>query len=254
MGQRAAVLLVRRAGFALAALALLAGCHRASVGAGGQRVDARAFDAFYLWPGVHPPAGVRPRVLYLLDGEVQRYGAAKFTRLRSGVPHLPGEIWLVVRVERLDWSPEVTAQIMGDLARWQAAGNHVAGLQIDFDASTRGITHYAAFLGGLRRQLPRGLRLSITGLMDWSAHGDPKTLAGLGQVVDEVVVQTYQGRDTIPGYGAYFARMGRFPIPFRVALAEGGAWEAPPMLAKQAMFRGYVVFLMRGRVAGRIGR
>ena len=94
MGQRAAVLLVRRAGFALAALALLAGCHRASVGAGGQRVDARAFDAFYLWPGVQPPQGGRPRVLYLLDGEVQRFLVQVQRAVRGEDPvhqHLPRE-------------------------------------------------------------------------------------------------------------------------------------------------------------------
>ena len=60
-----------------------------------------------------------------------------------------------------------------DLVRWQAAGNHVAGLQIDFDAATRGLGSYAAFLAQLRRRLPGHYRLSVTGLMDWSAHGDP---------------------------------------------------------------------------------
>jgi hypothetical protein len=66
-------------------------------------------------------------------------------------------------------------------------------------------------------------------------------------VIDEVVVQTYQGRATIPGYAAYFPRMERFPIPFRVALAENGAWSPPAILARQPMFRGYVVFILRGR-------
>ena len=246
MGQSHALLLVRlaRIGLALAAGALLAGCHHRHSQAVGQIVDARRYDAFYLWPGVRPPQGVQPRVLYVLDGEVGRQAPARFVRLRSGVPHLASELWLVVRVNRLDWGPAVSAQILGDVARWQAAGNRVAGLQIDFDDSTRGINDYARFLARLRGQLPRRYRLSVTGLMDWSAHGDPQTLAGLAHVVDEVVVQTYQGRHTIPGYGAYFARMGGFPIPFRVALAEGGAWQAPPMLARQAMFRGYVVFLM----------
>ena len=232
-------------------LALLAACHRAdpSGAAAGLRVDARTYDAYYLWPGVRPPTGTRPRLLYLLDGEIRRDGPCRLTRLRPGTPRLPGQdIWLVVRIDRLDQDEACQAaqfaQILADMARWQQAGNRLAGLQIDFDAATRGIGHYAQFLAAVRRQLPRRWRLSITGLMDWSAHGDPIVLAALRRVVDEVVVQTYQGRDTIPGYEGYFRRMRGFPIPFRVALAEHGAWNAPPGLASHPAFRGYVVFLM----------
>ena len=230
------------------ALALVGACHRQPGGSAamGERVDPLGFDAFYLWPGVRPPEGIKPKLLYLLDGEIRRAGAPVFVRLRPGSPHLPGvALWLVVRVERLDWNEETCRTIFADLARWQAAGNRVAGLQVDFDARTRGIGGYAQFLAGLRQRLPRQFHLSITGLMDWSAHGDPRALAALHAVIDEVVVQTYQGRDTIPGYDAYFARMTHFPIPFRVALAQGGAWTQPPSLAHQAMFRGYVVFMMQ---------
>ena len=236
---------------ALALLVLLAACHRAnpSGAAKGPRVDARAHDAYYLWPGVRPPAGTRPRLLYLLDGEIRRDGPCRLTRLRPGTPRLPGqEIWLVVRIDRLDRNAACQAaqfaEILADMARWQQAGNRLAGLQIDFDAATRGIGRYAAFLADARRKLPQRWRLSITGLMDWSAHGDPVALAALRTVVDEVVVQTYQGRDTIPGYEGYFRRMHGFPIPFRVALAEHGVWRAPPGLASDPEFRGYVVFLL----------
>lgn len=211
-----------------------------------ETVDPRRYDAFYLWPGVRPPDGTAPRVLYLLDGEVRSGGPVQFTRLRPGAPKLAGkELWLVVRINRLDWSEAAYGAIFADLARWQAAGNSVAGLQIDFDAATKGIAGYAGFLARLRAQLPPQYKLSITGLMDWSANGDPRALDQLRPVIDEVVVQTYQGRSTIPGYEAYFAKMDAFPIPFRVALAQGGAWKAPPKLARHPMFRGYVVFVMR---------
>lgn len=215
-----------------------------------QTVDPRAYDAFYLWPGVRPPEGTNPRVLYLLDGEIRRDGPVRFTRLRPGAPKLPGkDLWLVVRIDRLDWSEAAYGAIFADLARWQAAGNTVVGLQIDFDAATKGIGGYAQFLAKLRAQLPRQYKLSITGLMDWSANGDPRALGQLRDVIDEVVVQTYQGRSTIPGYEAYFAKMADFPIPFRVALAQGGAWTPLPMLARHPMFHGYVVFVMRERGA-----
>jgi hypothetical protein len=57
------------------------------------------------------------------------------------------------------------------------------------------------------------------------------------------VLQTYQGRHTIPSYQAYMASLGRVTIPFKIGLAEGGDWTAPPDLATNPWFRGYVVFL-----------
>lgn len=233
----------RRAAFLLA-LSLLTGCE-AEPQPKAPAVQAAGYDAIYVWPGVRPAPGNAAKTVYLLDGEVRREGLVRLERLRMGVPKLPGRtVWLVVRAERLDWDEATYAAILADLARWEDAGNAVAGLQVDFDAATRGIEGYARFLQGLRERLPRRWKLSITGLMDWSAHGDPQALAGLAETIDEVVVQTYQARTTIPGYEQYFARMERFPIPFRVALVEGGAWQAPPMLAHHPMFRGYVVFLL----------
>ncbi|BAI98472.1 hypothetical protein SJA_C2-01090 [Sphingobium indicum UT26S] len=237
---------MRAGGWATALLALLAlsGCQRqAETGMG--TVDPAAHDAFYLWPGVRPAGNVRPKILYLLDGEVRRGGPPRLERLRMGTPRLPGKkVWLVVRADRLDWNDALYAMIFDDLNRWREAGNEVVGLQVDFDAATRGIDGYACFLHDLRRRLPQDWRLSITGLMDWSAHGDPHALTRLAGLVDEVVVQTYQGRTTILGYEDYFRRMEGFPIPFRVALVEGGAWQAPPMLSHHPQFKGYVVFLL----------
>lgn len=247
MGEDPAILLVRGRlpgwGLALASV-VLTGCHRAPVAEAGI-VDPAAYDAFYLWPGVRPGRGIQPRTVYLLDGEVRKREPARLERLRMGVPRLPGKtIWLVVRAERLDWNEAVLAAILHDLGQWQDAGNEVAGLQVDFDAATKGIEGYAGFLQKLRHRLPPKWRLSITGLMDWSAHGDPRALTSLARTIDEVVVQTYQGRATIPGYEDYFRRMKDFPIPFRVALVGGGSWREPIQLTQHRQFRGYVVFLL----------
>lgn len=231
----------RRAPILLLSL-LLACCERQPP---APRVTAETADAIFVWPGVHPAPGIKARTVYLLDGEVRREGAARLHTLRMGTPRLPGRtLWLVVRAERLDWTDATRAAILADLAKWRAAGNDVAGLQVDFDASTKGLSGYAAFLKDLRSRLPGDTRLSITGLMDWSAHGDPQALHQLAGIVDEAVIQTYQARTTIPGYKAYFARMDRFPIPFRVALVEGGEWQAPPGLERHPGFRGYAVFLL----------
>lgn len=225
------------------AAALLAGCEKQPQ---VPRVQAETAQAIFVWPGVHPGPQITARTVYLLDGEVRRDGHARLHRLRMGTPRLPGRtLWLVVRAERLDWTDATRAAILADVAQWRSAGNEVAGLQVDFDASTKGLSNYAAFLKGLRARLPGDVRLSITGLMDWSAHGDPQSLAQLAGIVDEVVIQTYQARSTIPGYEAYFRRMERFPIPFRVALVEGGQWRAPAGLERHPQFRGYAVFLLK---------
>ena len=223
----------------------LAGCRQREPRATPAHVDPRAYDALFLWAGVRAPEWLdQARTVYMLAGEVRHGDPVRYVSLRA-IPRVQGpEIWLTVRVERLDWSEGVTAAVLHDLSRWKAAGNRVAGLQIDFDAATRGLESYAAFLAALRRRLPGEYALSITGLLDWSAGRDPVALAALAGVVDEVVIQTYQGRRTIPGYAAYLRQLRTLPLPFRLALVEGGDWKAPPGLAGEPNFRGYVVFLL----------
>jgi hypothetical protein len=185
------------------------------------------------------------RSLYLLQGQVDDGDPVRLVAQRPAVPKIPhADVWMVVRVETLDWPDPVYKQVLAALARWRAAGSNVVGLQIDFDAGTRHLERYASFLADLRKRLPREYRLSITGLLDWSSNGDPAGLAALGGVVDEVVLQIYQGRRVIPGYAGYLAALDRLRVPFRIGLLQGGEWEAPDRLAANPWFRGYVVFLV----------
>lgn len=185
--------------------------------------------------------------VYILDGEI-RGAPAQFVPLLMAVPRAKNpHIWLVVRTDTLDWPDGADRALTARLEQWAKAGNRVDGLQIDFDAATRGLERYAGFLERQRRALPPRYKLSITGLMDWSANGDPAALARLKGVIDEVVIQTYQGRETIPGYEAYFQRMRGFPIPFKVGLIERGRWVDPRGLAREPNFKGYVVFLVNQR-------
>lgn len=218
---------------------LLAACAPAASG----RVEAEDYHAFFLWAGVRPqPVLDRADTLYLLAGEVRRDG--RYLPLRA-IPRIArAEVWLVVRSQSLDWSAAAQAQVLAELDRWRAAGNRVAGLQVDFDASTRGLDGYAAFLKDLRHRLPQPYRLSITGLMDWGANADPAALGALVGVIDEIVVQSYQGRETIPGYERYLAKLSRVPVPHKVALVQGGEWREPAGLRSDPLFCGYVVFLV----------
>lgn len=208
-------------------------------------VDAQNYDSFWVWAGVRSqPVLATAKRIYLLHGEVKAAAPVHLTGLRPALPHVQGaQVWLVLRVETLAWPPEVYAQLLRGLARWRAAGNDVVGVQIDFDARTRHVDRYAEFLADLRQRLPSDCGLSITGLLDWSANGDPAGLDALKGIVDEVVLQIYQGRHVIPGYGAYLARLGRMTVPFRIGLLQGGEWEPPSTLQLNPLFRGYVVFL-----------
>jgi hypothetical protein len=210
-------------------------------------VDARWHDAFWLWAGVKAqPVLADAKTLYLLQGEVKARDGSLVAQ-RAAVPRVAhAAVWMVVRVETLDWPAETTARVLAALARWRAAGNDVTGLQIDFDAKTRGLAGYARFLAELRQRLPAGMKLGITGLLDWSSNGDPAGLAALAGTVDEVVLQIYQGRHVIPGYERYLARLDRLAMPFRIGLLQGGDWQPPADLAANPWYRGTVVFLVNG--------
>ncbi|MCJ1886351.1 DUF3142 domain-containing protein [Pseudomonas sp. LA21] len=227
------------------ALALLLG----SAGAAAGEVDAADHDAFWLWSGVAAqPVLAQARTLYVLQGQVSapRYkdGNARLIAQGIAIPRLSkGEVWVVYRAHTLRWHEDIYRILLAQLRRWRAAGNPVVGVQIDFDARTRYLGEYVEFLEGLRKRLPADCRLSITGLMDWGSNAAPETINRLAGVVDEVVVQTYQGRHTIPNYQAYLPRVARLQLPFRIGLAQYGEWQAPDYLARSPWFRGYVVFL-----------
>ena len=209
-------------------------------------VRAENYDSFWLWAGVEPqPVLSGAKEIYLLAGEVTDRGPAHVISQRSAIPHVLGpDVWIVYRAQSIAWNEAVYADIFAHVESWRAAGNKVVGLQVDFDAGTKHLERYAEFLAQVRARLPSQYRLGVTGLLDWSANGDPAGLDALAGVVDEVVLQIYQGRHVIPGYGAYLARLKRMKVPFRIGLLQGGDWRPPPELPANPNFRGFVVFLL----------
>lgn len=213
-------------------------------------VDASEHDAFWLWSGVKSqPVLAQAKTLYILQGQISEsrrfpQHGVRFIAQGIAIPRLTqGEVWVVYRAHSLRWPEPVYSQLLGQVQRWQQAGNPVVGIQIDFDARTRYLNEYLSFLRDLRQRLPAQYRLSITGLMDWSSNADPEVIGQLKGVIDEVVVQTYQGRHSIPNYNAYLPRLNRLGLPFKIGLIQGGEWEEPGYLKQSEWFRGYVVFL-----------
>jgi hypothetical protein len=225
----------------LTLLAFLTACTREA-----PLVNAADYDAFWLWAGVKPqPVLDKAKTIYILEGEVRASPTPRIDRLRGGTPRVKhADVWLVYRVETIKWGPDVARQITADLNRWKKAGSLTVGVQIDFDAATRGLEGYATFLKTLRGELPAETKLGITGLMDWSSRADPGGLKAITGVVDEIVIQTYQGRSTIPGYAGYLAQLDRLDVPYKLGLVQGGEWSAPKALAGDKNFKGYVVFLL----------
>lgn len=211
-------------------------------------VDASDHQAFWLWAGVKPqPVLAQAHTLYLLQGQIDPHGAEGRGRLHAQGPAagpLRAELWLVYRAHTLDWPDEIVPQLLARVERWRRHGNQVRGIQIDFDVGTRHLARYAGFLEQLRQRLPADCGLSITGLLDWGSNGDPLVLNRLGETLDEVVVQTYQGRHSIPDQQRYLPRIAQLRLPFRIGLVQGGQWQAPKELESNPWFRGYVVFLL----------
>ncbi|WP_284310570.1 DUF3142 domain-containing protein [Labrys miyagiensis] len=217
------------------------------VAVGEPVVKASDYDAYWLWAGVKArPIVQQAKTVYLLQGEIgpDPSGAVRLKAQGGSVPgpHVPA-LWLAYRVRSLDWTPEITAAIARKYAAWRTQPGSVPGIQVDFDASTRNLRNYAGFLKDLRRSLPPDCRLSVTGLMDWASQAAPEDLDALSGTIDEIIFQTYRGRQTVPDIDAYLARLGRLRIPYRLGLSEGAAWSPPAGLASDPHFRGYVIFL-----------
>jgi len=236
--------------FSLLIAVILASCSAGDGRSNDDIVDAHDYDAFWLWAGVKPqPVLKSAQEIYILAGEVRAGDKAEFIPLRAPPNINHAKVWLVVRVETLDWTSSQFEMLTDLVDRWERAGNNLVGVQIDFDAETRHLDSYAAFLGQIREQLSDEYLLGVTGLMDWSANGDPKHIKQLAGVIDEVIYQTYQGRNTIPRYAKWMRNLNHTPMPFRIGLVQEGEWKEPPNLTKNAKFRGYVVFLLNPRAS-----
>ncbi|ABU78009.1 DUF3142 domain-containing protein [Cronobacter sakazakii] len=211
------------------------------------RVNDTDYRAFWLWSGVRPSAALREaEVIYLHQGDVvTRQGKPAFVRLGQPVARLRAPaLWLTVRLERLDLSDEMLDTLARLPVRWAQAGNPVTGLQIDFDAATRRIGDYGHFLTRLRARLDGRFGLGVTGLLDWAQTGSVAQLNALP--VDELVVQTYQGRHTVPGYARYLPALLGLRVPFKIGIAQNGEWDKAQekTLAASPWYRGAVIFVM----------
>jgi hypothetical protein len=109
-----------------------------------------------------------------------------------------GEYWIVLRFNRqavpdLEAAPIVARRVSQLRATAEQRHLNVAGVQLDIDSPTRSLPQYAAFLRAVRKDLPPGVRISITALLDWFRDGT--AVADVVKEVDEFVPQFYDLHD-----------------------------------------------------------
>lgn len=220
------------------------------------RVDANQYASFWIWGNIQSATYLaKAKELYILQGEVRIIrGTQHSTLIPQGVSvlNIPKQtVWLVFRTHHLNWTDQELAMILPRIKQWENSGNHIQGIQIDFDARTNNLKQYALFLAKLRQKLPLKYQLSITGLLDWSNVQDQATLDLLRKNIDELVIQTYQGSTTIANYQAYLKRIAQLKLPYKIGLVQYGAWDSKlnSTLTIDPNFKGFVVFLLRDKKA-----
>lgn len=207
--------------------------------------------SFWLWAG-YTPEDVPPNSeLYVHQG-LMRVDSGVFVYERRGLfphPMKCRKLFLVYRMEgQFPDVGDVVDEFTDAVSWWQRHPVSVTGLQLDFDSPTAKLDAYSRFLREVRRQLPRGFALSITGLGDWVVSGDRKALGSISASVDEVVIQLYQGRQPLADIDYYIAKLVSFPRPFRIGLISG--FEPPESVGRLQDNPAYdgVIYFVQGAI------
>ncbi|WP_081407201.1 DUF3142 domain-containing protein [Acinetobacter rudis] len=213
-------------------------------------IDANQYDAFWIWGDIRSaPYLYQAETLYILQGDFSYHKRQQKIILQpQGIAAknlAQQQIWLVFRNHDLNWSEEHFQMIIRRLNTWRNHGNDVVGVQIDFDSKTQALYEYGLFLQKLRQHLPNDYQISITGLLDWTNMQDDKTLKLLKDNIDELVIQSYQGRHTIENYQDYLKRISNMGLPYKIGLVQHGQWNKQLDFRSDPHFRGYVVFLLK---------
>lgn len=221
-----------------------------SASSASYHINANDYDAFWIWGEIKSaPYLNKAKQVYILQGEIRIDKASKQSILiAQGVPvlNIPHQkVWLVFRNHHLNWQAHELNKILKRVRQWENSGNHIQGIQIDFDARTKNLHQYGLFLQQLRKQLPQQYQLSITSLMDWTNIQDKETLRLFRENINEMVIQTYQGSTTIPNYQMYLKKVSAIKLPYKIGLVQHGEWNHQHKFENDPNFKGYVVFLLR---------
>jgi hypothetical protein len=159
---------------------------------------------FWYWHGSSAEAALAkemPDALFFHAGTISKYEgrnvAERWSVSREYLSDsLPAarEYWLVFRKEEAG-VPDVSAapvladrvfQLLGDARQRRLK---VVGIQLDIDSPTSRLSAYGEFLRAVRKEIPAGIQISITALLDWFRDGT--SIADVIKQTDEFVPQFY---------------------------------------------------------------
>ena len=158
-------------GLILCSIFALTACKPSQSAQASESINANLYDSFWIWGNIKSaPYLSQAKALYILQGNIHFDPSTKHSVVSAqGIAPIrkpQQKIWLVYRNHHLNWKNNELDSILKRVKRWENLGNHIEGIQIDFDAKTQNLHDYALFLTQLRSQLPLKYKLSITGLMD----------------------------------------------------------------------------------------
>lgn len=201
-------------------------------------------DVLWIWHAADAPAGAK-RLAVLLDHIELRADRIKVRQRRRALYVAPDTtVTPVVHVQVDAARPAVlgareSAAIVA--AMQAAAGRSTSGwVQLDFEASRSAREDYLRLVSRLRRELPRGMRLSVTTQAHWCS--EPELMARIE--ADEVVPMFFHTGDHLPGW---WGRLRAGPPRLSLRLSPrclGGAagfapQQAPPDDVKSLFRRRY---------------
>ena len=225
----------------------LAGCAVMS----SQPAPVRCTTGFWFWQGssIGPTySGETLDSLLVQVGTITKESLPPYLRAQAGPAdrwslygalraELPParEYWLVYRyanhgVPDAEVAPRIATEITRLQTEARARRLNVVGLQLDIDSPTSALARYADFLRDVRKDLPKGMQVSITALLDWFHSGT--AISEVIAQVDEFVPQFYDiGDPAVEGEAAIAARIdaerwgpvfNRFRKRFRIGISSFG--------------------------------
>jgi hypothetical protein len=210
-------------------------------------------NSYWVWAGISiadVPSSDAP--LYLYQGLITKENEYIRFLHRGLFPHpLPNRnIHLVFRMNFLDKSSAFTNTILAIVDDWNYHGNHIKGIQLDFDSPTAKISEYAKFLKEVRNKLPQEYELSVTGLGDWLISGTPDSLSSISKNVNYIVFQLYHVNRPLENMELYFDKLGKLNFPFKIGLLNNTSSIIPDnsFLNYNKFFLGKIYFLQKIKV------
>jgi hypothetical protein len=209
----------------------------------GLAAQASVSPDIWIWPGAYRAQvdAVIDRSVFVLQRHVDkdhRYSA----RGPSPSPWRVRDLTLVFRLQARPAARQVLREFQQLRLQWEKHGVRVAGLQLDYDSPTNKLDQYRQDLNELTKILQSEapeLRLSITGLTDWTQLEN----FGMNKNI-QVYFQLYKGSKEHSESEMNLNRLARADFPFKIGLLPKQTLRPDQLslLNRNPNFRGFAEF------------